>query len=302
VEEGLNKYPRSGLYRENRDRIAAHAKAFEKNLDTHEGMDWTLLYAFQIHPDDVDSVTEEERQGIRNFALFAGKRLSAASLQAPKYQHLVQQGRADKAINSGVNAAFFHDELHAMFAYQKSRGESFTPAYLRIPNEASEHTNLDAIQEEITVLLWQMNFISLVMAGKDPLEAIYKSGIFKLPHGTLAINWYIDKIFKPRVSDLRSLASRDPIGYYLGIHEAFSQTFLTLIADGNSLVDLRGMPHRDRIENAFEQIEQHRDPDYVHLMELMWHNVQTDKQDSKLLVHEFQRILKPVLDRLRAKQ
>jgi len=234
-------------------------------------------------------VTAEEKEDISNFARYAGKRLANASLHAPMFEKGVADGRegVQLAMKEGAFPRMYHDVLHAMLAYEKSNGESLTPAYLKVPNKNAQLTDPAAIQEEVMVYLWQnnANFMRRVFRGDD-LHMLMET----------TVGYDIRPYMEARIQELAPLNEASPLEYYLGIHEAYCVALLRKIAG-----DTGDKSTGADIEKAFELIANNRSAEYVHIAELLYENAQSKNPDPKILLHEFQRILKPLLERLRVK-
>ncbi len=91
------KYPKSGLYRENKPEVEQYAdKMMDELLDgnkcfTPKTMDEIIIAEFRIHERDLAMITPEEKQNVMNFAQYASKRLAGAALQS--YEWTISRSR-----------------------------------------------------------------------------------------------------------------------------------------------------------------------------------------------------------------
>ena len=240
-----------------------------------------LRREFRISKDDVADVTSEEEADILNFAEYASKRLAVGSLHSPVSKHWLEKGDIYMAMRQG-SVQGSHDLLHAMFAYARSHGESLVPAYSKVADEDAQFTNPKAIYEELLVDLWEGNltrkFLNILLTTDDPLRSLQES----LPD--------CPEEFRDRyVTLLETLSSTkegQPMEYLFRAYEIYY-----LLCYG----------YTDRVEEYLEWAEQHRDPQGVQLFSILYENARAEKPDPKFLIKEFQRILSPLLERLRTK-
>lgn len=275
------RYPESGLYQKYKPEIEIFSKKFEPIADNPED---AIVAYFQLPREQLDTVTAREKEDVSNFARYAGKKLAIASLHAPLFEKSVSRGRsgAQYAMHQGARRSY-HDVLHAMFAYNQANGESITPAYLKVLNKSAQFTDPASIQEEVMVLLWQGNedFMQRVFHGEDPLAVMEKTFVRDVP------------LAKSRMRELAPLKTVSPLEYYLGIHEAYCLGILWLVAGDKKM--------EADLVRGFDAMARSRSEEYVHIAELLHENSQSENPDSKILLHEFQRILKPLLQGLRVK-
>lgn len=276
------RYPKSGLYQQYKSEIENIGEQFDKIAAKPEE---AITGWFQVPQEKFDTVTDQEKEDVANFARYAGRGLASAALHAPLFAQYIALGRpgVQIALRQGVRP-FYHDALHAMFAYDRTGGESLTPAYLNVSETNAQYTDPAAIQEEAMVLLWQnaQAFMERVFKGEDALALAGEIFI-----GDAAYE-------KARVQEVLPLKDVSPIEYYLGIHEAYCLNLLSIVVGNNEA-------QRADLKKAFEVVARNRSQEYVHVMELLYNNSQSQNPDPKVLLHEFQRILKPLLERLRGK-
>ncbi len=136
------------------------------------------------------------------------------------------------------------------------------------------------------VVMWEdvNNFMHNLLLTKDPVKVVDEGGFVNSRAEYRDTYW-------SRVKKLAPLKEMNPVEYYLGVFESHYLALGTI--DDEELFD--------DFKESMEYIASHRDPEYVRLATLLYENTQSEHPDPKILLHEFQRILKPLLERLRTK-
>lgn len=275
------RYPKSGLYRRHERDVEAYAETFAEVMKNPKEV---ICAFFQVPDEAQDSITAEEIEDVSNFVLYAGKRLTNTALYAPLFEKQVSRGQIHGAMHQGAHRSY-HDALHAMMAYDRSGGRSLAPAYIGIPRTLEEQvSDPAAAQEEAMVLLWQgsENFMPSVFRGEDPLVALQRTDAKNVA------------FTEARIRELVPLKEKNRLQYLLSVHEAYCAGLLMNVAGSKRM--------NEPIGKAFDVVANNRDPQYVRIAELLSKNAQANEPDPKILIYEFQRILQPLLQRLRHKR
>ena len=281
MEEGLN-HPKSGLYRKHQLDVKAHAEKMMQEIGgfDDEMVENVLRNQFRIMDSDV---TLEERQDIINFGEYASKRLAAGSLHSAVYRHDVGRGDIDRAMKRGAGVGSYHDILHAMFAYNRNGGVSLLPAYMQVNDRPEQFTDPAAVQEEMLVDLWEgLNgpFVRELLKSEDPVQAFIKADYYKEKL----------QVYQEQIEKISFLKDTHPVEYLLSAYEAY------YIVTQPGQRDLENY-----VDDYADYIKGHRDPEGLNLFSLLHENAHSDNPDPKLLLHEFQRMLAPLLERLKNK-
>ncbi len=258
--------------------------AFSEGLedDFPQTLEKRVRAMFKLWNTDTISLTQKEIVDVDNFAKYATKRIAAGALSSPLSKDLMGQGKTDDALKEMAPVdTVIHDLLHAMWAWQRTNGRSLIPAYMRVENQALLFTDPIAVEEELAVGLMDNMFIRYLLKSKDPKLA------FKI-YSRLDNKSKQQEIFYETVKQLEDLKEKDPREYYFRIYEAYE-------------ISIDGDVHPEFAE-AVHKIQERRGPAYTALFNATYDNAHQEKPDQKFSLHEFQRMLAPLLARLRKKE
>lgn len=261
-----NSYFNTVPFRKNTEEIKRHGagaiEEFDKKFDYHFKRMFDEGGESNLNAEDLSS---EERRDIENFVAFAVQRLAAGAVTSRVFHAEVAEGKINTALNTfaPANYGVGHDCVHAMLAYARTRGQSLVPAYMRV--------------EEIV----QSNGISTDQEAclEEEYVHFFSGGIQKM---------------KKWLSDFRSDANFSTEELTMMLVEKWEEEITTHDTHKN-FADVR-----DLHDKAF--VREHRLPEFVNIVRNLVLDAQKPEQDSKFIVHEFQRILRPLLDRLQEKK
>lgn len=280
-------YPTTRLYRNNQEGVAKETKAFMKEFLDPKRFKYHVAIMFSMSEKDVDALTPQEIEDIKNYAEYGYSRLAVSSLYSPQHQHLLEEdkkGRVDvhKVVRAGVfeGGVVEHDLLHALVAYARSNGESSRPAY----DTSKVIPDPEAVGEEMmTHLFWghsSVTFIERVARGEDPVALLKefriknRGGLDSEPKDQAEID--------ARVEELVSERESDPVTYAMRVFEEY---------------------WRQEFGHAQQSVSFIRtDPAYRKLFEAVCANAIQETPDPLIRFREFQRITGPLLERLRAEK
>lgn len=244
---------------------------------------------FGLEGDEVSLVTKEEAEDLRLFAEYALEHLVAFS--TPK--HFQEEARENISISEN---SVTHDLLHALAAYVFS-GESLRPAYTKVETELEQNAGLDQTKEEMLVTLWDSkfngNFLKRILRGEDVLHVVTEAvekGVANIPQDQLEIS---ASAFLDKERALRFLKKENELEYFLRL---LSEEYLFLAS-------LFVNPaHREAVKESVGRLQEDRDPRYVEIVQRMYDDSRKETPDPKILLHEFQRVLGPLLVRLKSQK
>lgn len=277
-------YPSTRLYRNNEEGIAKETKLFMKEFLDPKHFKYHVAIMFSMSEKDVDSLTPQEIQDIKNYAEYGYSRLAVSSMYSLQHKHLLgedKDGRVDvhKVVRAGVfeGGVVEHDLLHALVAYARSNGATSRPVY----DTSKVIPNPEAVGEEMMVhQFWghsSVSFVERVARGEDPV-ALLKEFRFK-NRGGLESESITQPETDARVRELLPLKEQDPVEYAIRVFEEYwRQEF-------------------NHTEKSVSFIR--TDPAYRRLFEALCANAVKETPDPLVRFREFQRITGPLLERLR---
>jgi hypothetical protein len=274
-----NLYPKSGLYRETLQRQEDHNRemqvAFFGEIFDEQKFADTVKEMFHLQ----ESPTPEESRDVRLFAEHVIPRLTMSSVQRPHIMRRPGELFSGAPIGRSLIA---HDLIHASVAYLDSSGESFRPQYNVIDKEIAGPPQGDAfcVREEITALVMQGELLheELLCFGSkmqgtltDWLEGSGQKDliILKQEYGAS-----LDKLLSQKVS----LQGIQDFIDFLGVYMAASDTHL------------------------LGEVQAIKPEYYQQIVQNIYNNALKDNPDPNILLHEWQRLMEPLLVRLRRKE
>jgi hypothetical protein len=274
-----NLYPKSGLHRDTLQEQKEHNKEmrtvfFGESFDEQKFTD-TVKEMFHLQ----ESSTLEELRDVRLFAEHVIPRLTMSSVQRP---HIMQRpGELFSGAPIG-RSLIAHDLVHASVAYLDSGGESFRPQYNVINEEIEGPPQGDAscVREEI---------ITLMLQGELLHEEILHFG--KEIDGTL-----LDWVEKSGQKDLVTLRQK----YGASLDEILSQK--ASLQGIQNYIDFLGVYMTANNTNLLGEVQAIKPEYYQQLVQNIYNNSLKDNPDPNILLHEWQRLMEPLLVRLRRKE
>jgi hypothetical protein len=223
---------------------------------------------------------------VKYFAEYAIPRLVVGSVYSPEsirahyaYDHdylYAPENSSTRVFGHVQEGLLGHDLFHATAAYVLSGGQSLVPEYTKQESNQAARSNLACIQEEIFAMVWD---------GKFPYD------VLRLADTDLSFKTRFASYFKDSVEETRKEFSEFP-----NITENTFETFLSAW-EYFSLAKI----NREKINDLIPQLSANRSPKYVAVMRNIFENSQSKNPDPNILLHEWQRVLLPLLERLRRK-
>jgi hypothetical protein len=228
---------------------------------------------------DGENFTNEEFADVSAFGQYATKRLAAGALESP----ITRGMQIHEAFRAGSpTGPVRHDVLHAMWAWQRTKGRSLVPAYLKVKDKESQYTDPTAIQEELAVGLFDNSkFVRSLFSAKEPtqlceLNLLQRGGASKKTLEDLSAT----------INTLVPNKGKDPFQYSLLLYEAY-------------MTALDGGEVHPGYKEGLKTVQANRSPEYLNIFKALYDDTQAKKQNEKLMLNEFQKILAPLLARLR---
>jgi hypothetical protein len=242
-------------------------------VQSDESDDLILVENIPVFPEDLVD--------IELFAEYVAPRIKAGAVASPLYKELTVDHKSQDPHHLAPVSFFAHDLLHGFIAYANSGGKSLIPEYMKVESKEEMFMNPDSIMEEIFVQIWdayqdEENLIVTLFKSDNPeIDA----------QNSLSLSQRED--FKKYYQEylLSDMQENHPLEYYMNLWE---------------LVYLLRNSQRD-VVMFYSEIEHVRPPAYQEVMERLYQNSLLSHPDPKILFHEFQRILEPLLIRLRHK-
>jgi hypothetical protein len=286
-------YPNSGLARE----TEAARESYTRNvLEKMYTTDWQYLrlrffgerrfVQSEEHDELVlvekRPVSQEDLLDLELFAEYVAPRLKAGSAASPLHKDLTDDQKLNDPHRLAPVSFFAHDLLHGFVAYANSNGKSLVPEYMKTESKEEMFMSPESIMEEIFVQIWDA-----YQDEESLIVALFKSDNPEIDaQNAISPSWRED--FKKYYQEYlpSEMKESDPLEYYMSLWE---------------LVYLLRNSQRD-VAILYSELEHVRPPVYKEVMKRLYQNSLRENPDPKILFHEFQRILDPLLARLRRKE
>lgn len=246
----------------------------------------SIRLMFSLTEKEVASLTSEEIEDVTIFARHATKRLAAGAATSPINHGLVRAGKLESAFEMMPPGAVYHDLLHAAVAWKCTQGRSLIPEFAKAKNTEAQFSNPSAVQEELMVGLFDQHpFVQSAIVSNDLGETFAKYLRERLSSLSPKENKKRTTDFLALIAPLEHLKDQEPIKYYLGVYEA--------------LLPAAGIENPQEYSDGLKAAQQNRNPEYAGLFTSIFNDAKSEKPEPKHMLHEFQRMLAPLLERLR---
>lgn len=281
MKEGA-PYPKSGPYRENKEVIAANAEdiAFKARKE---------MFYRQPYPHQVEDVD--------NFIEYASQRLSAGAIHSPlKPIHSWGNEAEDKFRN--LTNLPGHDHWHAAVRYKMSGGKSLVPPHMKTETEFEQYTSSEGLIEEGMVDLLQ---------GGSASETIFegmRANLKSHQSYEALLNREPDSKTKAALDEIDSLRETNQIDYFTKLHLFLVTAISERIArdkapGGHKKTETVSMPAFYAVRN---EVLENPDANYLELARDRYEAVLGENPNPDFQLDEFEKMLSPLLQRLKLKK
>lgn len=244
---------------------------------------------FSLSPEAQESLTADEVVDVKNFGRHATKRLAVAAIVSPINRERVWRGGLydlnDAFHETSPEGLVHHDVIHAMEAWRRTKGRSLIPTYAKVETKDEQASNETALREELVVSLFDNNTLLNDIFNDSILEGDNFRKQYERFRSGASSSIVLEKKteYSHYMQGVESKKKINPLEYYLCAYENF----------------LRTLVENPDFQTTLETVQANRDPEYVDIFRRTYENWQLEQPDLKFTLHEFQRILAPLLVRLR---
>lgn len=281
--EALWRHPevRTGIKEKTRE-------IFGKEEISNEGLD--TFFSLEGEP-----LSEEERRDVTLFVRHAGERLINAILNRPG-QAVTSPEEAIRILSTEERLGIIplHDPAHCITTFERSDENSVVPAFFKHTSEDA-FTNPQVIAEEFPALLWSrpvenMNLFTSLLEQESATK------LFKVLKDRAATSSN-PKRYLPMTKELE--AKLNPTDF-ASVRKTFEEfTILFLKTSRSEVIDPELIKRAEPFLDASVTTSQtHPDEKYLAFAQKIFNEYKTNK---RIYIDEFERILKPLLERLRRK-
>lgn len=287
------KYHSSGIQRETRELQQRHNEKMLTDFlgEPFDEQKFSQTVTEMFHLGEPPS--PEELYDVRIFAEYTIPRLTSSATHQPHLQRIFQ--KKDSALQEVETDLFRgaplgtnligHDLIHASVAYLESGGKNLRPKYnsYDLSLGGLGEDDIDCVREEMVVLVFQGQLLFKEMM----------SGTLNT-HQSLR-EWLIVNKYGSEIEKIEILFGEEG--------EASLNQSVTLESILR-FIEFLGVYLASTEQKALDMwhtLGQERSPYFTELVQGIFNNAQEDIPDQKFLLHEWQRLMIPLLKRLRRK-
>lgn len=237
-------------------------------------------------------MTPQEVEDVRLFVDHTTKRLINAALHAPnsKYKTVEDAQKALEDHKEKFGMLELHDVAHTIVSYEKSDGKNLVPAFLRSGKEGGPYGKETAL-EEVPALVW------IDLTGKGPL---FTSMCTKKGREDFK-EWIQNNESRTRKEKIVAIVDAIDDTDFESVrrgYESMLREVLIGIEEKKVDTDAKRAEIEADLTSTFDDHLKNPEPIYLQFQKNIFENHQ---KDPAILLHEFQRICGPLLERLRRK-
>ena len=302
------KYPVTGLQRETQEIQGDYIQEMRERLfgDPYDEAVFasrvTEIFRLEVPP------TSEEVRDFRIFAEHAMPRLVSSAAHQPSFkawfshrtvpeteeQNVVSRNLLDKKLHQTLATGapvrwniIGHDVIHASVAYLNSEGKKLRPKYNEYDNLSGNTStkDLDCVLEETIVMFFQGE-----MLYKELLKGSFTSS-------QSLEEWLVQDATSPKDTE-RIRKEFGPLAVEVLDQSPSADSLLRYI----ELLGIHIAADKSASGEMAKTIKEKRPPYFVEMIKRVCENTESEIPDSNILFHEWQRLMEPLLRRLRNKE